>query len=143
MTQGPSAAAGEKVEAPTASAPVEQAQGASAAAAPDRGSRSERSSGSLLRFLDDHQDGAELASGQVVLELLRSHPSYLDERVAPGDIGDWGSRRTASAHLDEAARLWDADISPVLTTRRVTPALAIAPALRCPLLQPRLLAPPL
>ncbi len=135
MTQGPSAAAGEKVEAPTASAPVEQAQGASAAAAPDRGSRSERSSGSLLRFLDDHQDGAELASGQVVLELLRSHPSYLDERVAPGDIGDWGSRRTASAHLDEAARLWDADISPVLTTRRVILALAMDPEVGWALLQ--------
>ena len=132
MTEGPSAGADATVEAAPASA---QAQAAPASAAPDRRPRDEGLSGSLRAFLDDHPDGSELPSARVVLELLTSHPRYLDGRFEPGDFGDRGPRATAATHLREAARLWDPDISPVLTTRRVILALAMHPDVGWPLLQ--------
>jgi hypothetical protein len=132
MAEGPSAGADVTVEAARESA---QAKAAPARAAPDRRPRDDGLSGSLRAFLDDHPDESELPSAKVVLELLTSHPTYLDGRFEPGDFGARGPRATAAAHLREAARLWDPEISPVLTTRRVILALAMQPDVGWPLLQ--------
>lgn len=100
----------------------------------------EQWSASVRELVQRHGSGRQLPAGQVVAELLDSHPNYLDGRIGAGEISDAGPERTAAGHVAAARTRWDAAISPVLTGRRVIIALAMDPGVGWPLLQAGVIA---
>jgi KAP family P-loop domain len=100
---------------------------------PDQWSRS-------VRELVERHDGGPLPAGQVIAELLASHPGYLDERLGPGEIGGLGPARTAAEHAAVAMTRWDPGVSPLLDGRRLIVALAMEAGVGWPLLQAGVIA---
>src|SRR5712691_1141133 len=91
-------------------------------------------SASVRELVERHGDGRALAAGQVIAELLDSHPGYLDKRISAGQIGGAGPARTAAEHAAVARTRWDAAVSPLLTGRRMIIALAMDASVGWPLL---------
>lgn len=116
--RGPASDVAVEVPAESMAGP-DPAEGLAGSPAPDQWSASVR------ELVERHGDGRVLPAGQVVAELLDSHPGYLDERIGAGEIGGAGPARTAAEHAAMARVRWDAAVSPVLTGRRVIVALAM------------------
>lgn len=135
MTQIPDRAPAVSAEVSSESVPgLDPAQDLAGSSAPDQWSASVR------ELVERHGDGLELRAGEVIAELLDSHPEYLDRRIVLGEVSDVGPARTAAKHAAEARARWDAAVSPLLTGRRVIIALAMDAGVGWPLLQAGVIA---
>jgi len=97
-------------------------------------------SASVHELVERHGDKPDLRAGEVIAELLDSHPEYLDKRIVPGAIGDVGPARSAAEHAAVASARWDGAMSPLLTGRRVIIALTMDAGVGWPLLQAGVIA---